>query len=160
MNSISTTNSFSTFSLTKEMVPTSDSQGGNANVFNIPSSNNSINANEFIAFDINHIQKLPHSSIYSIHTFDGCPSDDDSPINEDVEQYVPFDSGRFLDCAHGAHSSMYMKPPSCSPKCQRYTRNHQQKRLGQHSRWTKPNKLTLIPPLPNNQVHSNYHLVK
>ena len=163
MNSISTTDSVSPTHHAEEMVPTPDNSGGSVDVFAISSSTDTIDADDNIPFDINHIPKIPHSSIFGMKTSNEYPSDDDSYKDNDssnddeVDQYVQFDAGRFPD---GANGSMYMKPPSPSPKAQRFARKHQKKRLGQHSRRTTPNKLNLITPLPDSQVHSNYHSEK
>ena len=53
-----------------------------------------------------------------------------------------------------------MKPSSPSPKNQRFARKHQKKKLGQTSCHVRHSKLNIITPLPDSQVHSNYHSVK
>ena len=123
MNSIHPTNSVSPTQVASEMVPTPVPSGGSADVFDDSSSDNTIDNDESVSFDINYIPKSPHSSIYGLRTSHGrLPDDDNSSINDDTsvdedgDQYVAFDADRFSD---GAYGSVYMKPPSPSPKNQK-----------------------------------------
>ena len=83
----------------------------------------------------------------------GSPCDADE---NDSEVHVPFDSHRYPD---GQHVPMYMRPPSSQPRNRTHDRQHQKKKFSR-SRSTKPNKLNLISPLPDFQLHSLHHLLK
>ena len=76
------------------------------------------------------------------------------PINgrpPDSEQYVPFDLSRYPD---GAYGSMYMSMSSSPPRYRNHVCKHQKKK-GQHSRRTNPNKLDSL--LLDCQINSIYH---
>ena len=143
------------------VVPTPVNSVRGGDTFSDSSSEHTSDDDGDIPFDINHI---PNHSIYGLHTYNGCRSDDDDSsfddehsMDTDDDQYVPFDADIYSD---GAHGSMYMKPPSPSPKNQRSARKHQKKKLGKRSRHTRPSKLNMITPLPDGQIHSNYHSIK
>ena len=64
-----------------EMVPTPVNSVGSVDVSSNFSSENNIDDDDFIPFDINHI---PNHSIYGLHTSHGYrPDDDDSSFDDD-----------------------------------------------------------------------------
>ena len=61
------------------------------------------------------------------------------------KELVPFDQSCYPDSENGA---MYMRSPSSPPRDRTHNCKHQKKKSSV-SRSTKPNKLTLISPLPD-----------
>ena len=79
-------------------------------------------------------------------------------VDNDVEYRVPFNPSRYPDDETG---SMYMLPPYSSPSWTKtHDRKHRIKKVGQHYRQTKYNKLDLISPLPGCQENSIHHSSK
>ena len=76
--------------------------------------------------------------------------------NERLDEYVPFYLNRYAD---GANALLYMRPPSSPPRNCTHDRKHQKKK-GSRSRQNKPNKLNLLPPLPDFRSHSVHHSLK
>lgn len=71
---------------------------------------------------------------------------------------VSFDPSRYPD---GEHGFMYMPSPfSFTSGTRTHDWNHQKKKSGQNSSWTKPNKLDLILPLPDWKLNFVHHLSK
>ena len=157
MKCVSTTNSVTTTPVNQEMVPTPDILGDSCGVFSNSSNNNTID-DEFISFDINHIPRSPHSSIYDLYTLHGQPLDEEDPYKDDnVEQYVPLDQSRYPD---DINRIMHVSPSSSNLRTRNHDCKYQKKKLGQHSCQRKPNKLNLITPFLDSQMYSNYHSVK
>ena len=69
------------------------------------------------------------------------PAVNNNDDKDDVEQPVFFDLSCYPD---GANGSIYIFPSSHPPRTRTHDSKYQEKKLGQHSCQTKPNKLNLI----------------